>query len=98
MAIRIREVDGVTVAICAARSVEKPGDVYLDDGVHQALSAKFHADLLSATDWPEHAIMEREESDNANRVDWDATFGVGVVHEEAVSAISSIVNRAASVT
>ena len=44
MAIRLRTVDGVTVALCAARSVEKPGDRYLDDGEHMALARKFWLD------------------------------------------------------
>lgn len=48
MAIRIRDVDGVTVALCAARSVPKEGDVYLDDNIHYALTVKFMADLAPA--------------------------------------------------
>jgi hypothetical protein len=31
MAIRLRTVDGVRVALCAVESDPKPGDVYLDD-------------------------------------------------------------------
>ncbi len=44
MAIRIREVDGVTVALCAYETDPLPGDVYLDDAQHYALAAKFRRD------------------------------------------------------
>ena len=45
MAIRIRMMpDGWLVALCAAKSVEQEGDLYLDDGVHYALSQKFWRD------------------------------------------------------
>lgn len=74
MAIRLREVAGTMVAICAARSVPKDGDVYLDDRAHGALSAKFHADLLGSSDWPEHALADAEESNNAAREWWDSEY------------------------
>lgn len=45
MSIRIRVVDGVTVALCAARSVPQAGDVYLDDAQHEALASKFAEDF-----------------------------------------------------
>jgi hypothetical protein len=44
MAIRIRRVNGVTVALCAVESDPMPGDTYLDDGAHYALAAKFCRD------------------------------------------------------
>ena len=44
MAIRIRTVNGVRVALCAAETDPEPGDVYLDDGDHYALAAKFRRD------------------------------------------------------
>ncbi len=47
MAIRIRVVDGKTVALCAAETQECPGDIYLDDNVHHALTNKFEADFHS---------------------------------------------------
>lgn len=81
MAIRIREVGGVTVALCAARSMPKPGDLYLDDAAHHALSVKFDQDFASMghvgvhADAPEVPLMEWEESNNPNRAEWDATFG-----------------------
>ena len=52
MAIRIRKVDGVTVALCAAETNKKRGDLYLDDNVHYALAAKFCKDWQGRTiDW-----------------------------------------------
>ena len=47
MAIRIREINGSIVALCAAKTQAKPNDLYLDDGVHHALSTKFAVDLKS---------------------------------------------------
>ena len=44
MSIRIRTVGGVRVALCAARTAPKPGDLYLNDGDHEALSCKFARD------------------------------------------------------
>ena len=44
MSIRLRTVNGVRVALCAVESDEQPGDVYLDDGDHYALAAKFRRD------------------------------------------------------
>lgn len=57
MAIRLRTVDGVRVALCAAETDGAPGDVYLDDGDHYALAAKFAQDWCGQTvDWgyPDH--------------------------------------------
>lgn len=47
MAIRIRKVNGTTVALCAAKTKAEPNDIYLDDSVHHALSTKFGVDLKS---------------------------------------------------
>lgn len=44
MAIRIRKVDGHTIALCAACTEPKEGDLYLDDNIHHALSTKFGLD------------------------------------------------------
>ena len=80
MSIRIRTVDGITVALCAARSVEKRGDVYLDDNQHHALAEKFAADFQSegyntAPHYPdESAVREREESNNSARDWWDKEY------------------------
>lgn len=56
MSIRLREVDGMTVALCGYETDAMPGDVYLDDGQHYALAAKFASDWQGRTiDW-EYAI------------------------------------------
>lgn len=44
MAIRIRNVDGMMVALCAVESDPKPDDLYIDDVMHYALAAKFAQD------------------------------------------------------
>jgi hypothetical protein len=45
MAIRLRTIDGIRVALCAAETDPMLGDIYLDDADHYALSAKY------ANDW-----------------------------------------------
>ena len=47
MAIRIREINSHTVALCAAKSKPKLNDVYLNDNEHHALMVKFTVDLES---------------------------------------------------
>lgn len=80
MAIRLRNVNGVLVAVCAARSIEKPGDVYLDDAQHHALAEKFAADFQSegyntAPCYPNETLLrEQEESNNEARRWWDTTY------------------------
>jgi len=51
MAIRIRKIKGHVVALCAAETRPEPGDLYLDDGVHAALSTKF------AIDWDGEGLV-----------------------------------------
>lgn len=46
MAIRIRELNGKCVALCAAESDPESGDIYLDDRIHHALTNKFEADFI----------------------------------------------------
>lgn len=81
MAIRLRVVDGVLIAICAARSVEKPGDIYLDDNAHHALGNKFSRDYheMYAYDLPcrgvDADLVEQEESNNPARDEWDKVYG-----------------------
>lgn len=87
MSIRLRTVDGYRIAVCAARSVPLPGDVYLDDADHHALSVKFGADLHSMglaalelglthpVDGPMLKLMESAESNNPNREWWDQCHG-----------------------
>lgn len=47
MAIRIRTINNCTIALCAAETDPKPGDIYLDDATHHALSTKFGLDFQS---------------------------------------------------
>ncbi len=47
VSIRIREIDGELVALCAAKSEEEVGDIYLDDNAHHALYEKFYKDFVS---------------------------------------------------
>lgn len=78
MAIRIRKIDGRWIALCAARSMPKEGDVYLDDAIHYALTEKFARDFnygLYHNDEVVERLVEREESNNPNREWWDQTYG-----------------------
>lgn len=45
MSIRIRQIDGMAVALCAAKTEPEFGDLYLDDGAHHALASKFAVDF-----------------------------------------------------
>ena len=85
MAIRLRHVNGRLIAICAARSVEKLGDVYLDDGAHHALNNKFSEDFNSEGVFPravvDSELRDQEESNNPAREWWDRTYG-SIVSEE----------------
>lgn len=47
MSIRIRKIEGKLVALCAAKSEPKEGDIYLDDNAHHALYKKFYKDFES---------------------------------------------------
>jgi len=51
MAIRVRKIENKNatggfsyIALCAAETKPEPGDLYLDDSVHHALSGKFYDD------------------------------------------------------
>ena len=62
MAIRLRTINGFRIALCAAETDALPDDVYLDDGEHYALAAKFALDWRDPPHWgveyPEHwAVM-----------------------------------------
>lgn len=82
MAIRLRLIDNQWVALCAARSIEKEGDVYLDDGQHDALSNKFARDYNSMFDtdlvgvYDDTDLVEAEESNNSNRELWEKIYGI----------------------
>lgn len=64
MAIRIRKVGGHVVALCAAKTEAKEGDIYLDDNAHHALSTKF------ACDWFDEGIEEHAETWDEDLVIW----------------------------
>jgi hypothetical protein len=89
MSIRLRRTEAGLVALCAARSMPKDGDIYLDDEVHGALALKFRLDFSSEgiilpyepssqpgvwDSRPQIAAIEREESNNSNRDWWDETY------------------------
>ena len=80
MAIRLRVVDGTMIALCAARSIAKPGDTYLDDTQHEALSNKFSRDYNEMFDlglpgvYDDTSLVEKEESNNPNREWWDKEY------------------------
>lgn len=57
MAIRIRKIDGGVVALCAAETKAKKGDIYLDDNVHHALATKF------AIDWDGEGLVTADLAD-----------------------------------
>jgi hypothetical protein len=52
VSIRLRTVDGVRVALCAAETDPRPGDTYLDDADHYALAAKFAQDHRTGIEYP----------------------------------------------
>lgn len=64
MSIRIRTVGGTRVALCAVETDPLPDDIYLDDGDHYALAAKFSRDWKGETaGWPyprEWAAMDSQ--------------------------------------
>lgn len=47
MAIRIRKINGKTVALCAAETKAEKEDIYLDDTIDHALRTKFLEDYKS---------------------------------------------------
>ena len=69
MSIRLREVDGIKVALCAALTKSESGDVYIHDGWHYALAMKFMRDWEGNGTLPsrdrldpiEYEVMKKEE-------------------------------------
>ena len=61
MAIRLREVNGEPMALCAAYSKKKPGDIYINDMWHYALAQKFWRDN------PELGINDQEHNEKARK-------------------------------
>ena len=64
MSIRLRTINGIRVALCAARCEPLVGDVYLDDGEHYALAMKFRRDHQNLFAEPESTIMLAEECEH----------------------------------
>ena len=64
MSIRLRTVGKTRVALCAVESDEMPGDLYLDDGDHYALAAKFardhHGETMTTVYEDEWAAMDTQ--------------------------------------
>lgn len=79
MAIRLRRIDSVMIAICAAMSIEKSGDIYLDDAAHYALAQKFSRDwegnIVKVYGDDKLDVVAAEESNNPSREWWDKTYG-----------------------
>lgn len=46
MAMRVREIKGKLVALCAAKTEAREGDLYLDDSVDHAIRRKLQADFI----------------------------------------------------
>lgn len=63
MAIRLRIINGEWWAFCAAKTLEEPGDIYLHDGWHYAISQKYWHDYdeIEIVDEEYEAIRERVE-------------------------------------
>lgn len=57
MAIRIRKINEITIALCAAETIPMKGDIYLDDNIHHALSTKF------AIDWELEGLFKNPPKD-----------------------------------
>ena len=68
MAIRLRTVNGLRIALCAAETKPAAGDIYLDDSDHHALMAKFVRDLQSEgwfsghSPYEEWAVMDTQKT------------------------------------
>jgi len=63
MAIRIRVINGITIALCAAETDPVDGDIYIDDSAHYALAAKFCLDWQGRKiDWKYPSIWRIMES------------------------------------
>lgn len=82
MAIRLRLVKNKWIALCAARSIPKEGDMYLDDNIHEALSNKFARDYNEMFDtnlpgiYDDSDLVDQEESNNPNRDWWNKEYGI----------------------
>ena len=69
MAMRLRIVDGVKVALCAAKTLPQEGDIYLDDGWHYTISQKYWRDYdeINIVDKDDIKLAERIEMPKPNK-------------------------------
>lgn len=51
MAIRVRTIDGVVVALCAAEFPAQEGDLYIDDAQDHAIRQKLWTDWRAEQDY-----------------------------------------------
>lgn len=94
MAIRIRRVNGKLIALCAARSIDVGGDIYLDDETHHALGNKFARDYneMYGYDIPaseDLGLIREAEANNSNRDQWDKQFK-GVVPYQDYATLNTL--------
>lgn len=59
MAIRLRKIGDLWIALCAAETDKQDGDVYLDDGQHEALALKFCTDWKQGPYYGESNIVDQ---------------------------------------
>lgn len=64
MAIRLRQIEGEWVALCAAKTKALEGDVYLDDALHYALALKFGRDFGLVYDSATETLVASIEVEN----------------------------------
>lgn len=81
MAIIIRKIKGLFVALNARKTIEQDGDIYLSDAAHRALSTKFGVDFHSM------GFMEKDFSDEEiKRImldeEWKCTCKLGEIDPE----------------
>jgi hypothetical protein len=83
MAIRLRRIDGYLIAVCAARTEHEPGDLYLDDEAHHALTTKFAEDFNNEgfgcddgipEDAAHNHLRAIAEDNNPARSWWDSVY------------------------
>lgn len=91
MAIRLRSVDGVRVALCAAETSAQPDDTYLDDNDHYALAAKFSRDWrgrYNDVEYPdEWSAMNTQVNDGTFRLSNRSRDRLEGVHPHLVGVI-----------
>lgn len=70
MAIRLRVVNGIKVALCAAKTKPEKDDIYLDDGWHYAMSRKYWRDYdeINIVDEEHNKIISSIETEDLTKV------------------------------